>query len=80
MPTELQQIYFSECLYCFLKYLTSSAILKQATIRMSTVELIFENENGIVLFSAIKLQSFYTKLNSILLKPSAAGKFSHKIL
>ncbi len=33
-------------------------MLKQATIRISTVELIFEKENGIVLISAIKLQPF----------------------
>ena len=55
-------------------------MLKQATIKMRTVELIFEKENGIALFSVLKLQPFYTKLNSILLKPSAAGRFSHKTL
>ena len=42
--------------------------------------LIFENEKGIVLFSGIKLKHFYTKACSIVLKPSAADKFSHKIL
>ena len=80
MLMELQQIYFSEWLYCFFKYLTSSATVKQTTIKMRTVELIFEKENGIVLFSSVKLRFFYTKLNSILLKPLAAGRFSHKIL
>lgn len=55
-------------------------MLKQITIKMRTVELIFENEKGIVLFSDIKLQPFYTKRNSILLKPSVAGRFSHNIL
>lgn len=55
-------------------------MLKQATIKSKTVELIFENEIGIVSFSGIKLRCFYTKRNSILLKPTAAGRFSHKIL
>lgn len=42
--------------------------------------LIFENEKGIILFSEIKLKQFYTNACSIVLKPSAAGRFSHKIL
>jgi hypothetical protein len=65
--TELQQIYFSEWLYCFLKYLTSSAMLKQATIQMSTVELIFENENGIVFIFCCKTTIFLyqTQLNAV---------------
>lgn len=56
-------------------------MLKQTSIKIRTVELIFEKEKGIVfVFLTIKLQTFYTKHNSILLKPSAAGKFSHNIL
>lgn len=42
--------------------------------------LIFENEKGIFLFSTVKLNHFYTNACSIVLKPSAAGRFSHKIL
>ncbi len=42
--------------------------------------LIFEKEKGMVFFSDIKLEHFYTNSCSIVLNPSAAGRFSHKIL
>ena len=49
MQTELLQTYFSECLYFFFKYFTSSAIERQQTIKIKTEGPIFENENGMFL-------------------------------
>lgn len=77
---ELLQTYFSRWCECFFKYFTSSAIDKQAIINTIAEAPIFENEKGIVLISALKLQHNYTNVASISLKPLLEGKFSHKIL
>jgi len=49
-------------------------------MKIKTELLIFEKEKGMVLFSSVKLAHSYIKACSIVLKPPAAGKFSHKIL
>ena len=77
---ELLLTYFFEWCICFFKYLTNSTTVKQSTIKIRAEALIFEKEKGIVLFSTVKLEHFYTNDCSIVLKPSAADKFSHKIL
>lgn len=80
MLTELLQTCFFEWCKCFFRYLTTSTTVRQSTIKIMAEALIFENEKGIILFSEIKLKQFYTNACSIVLKPSAAGRFSHKIL
>jgi hypothetical protein len=55
LPMVLQQIYFSEWRKRFFKYFTNSATDKQITIKIITLLLIFEKENGIVLIITIKL-------------------------
>ena len=53
---------------------------KHAIIIKIAVPLICEKENGIALFSVVKLSHIYTSVASISLNPLAAGRFSHKIL
>lgn len=77
---ELLPTCFFEWCNCFFKYLTNSATVKQSTIKIMAEALIFENDKGIVLFSTVKLEHYYTNACSIVLNPSAAGRFCHKIL
>lgn len=79
MPMVLPPTCFSEGAYFFFRNLTSSATVKQSTIKISAVLLIFENENGIVLICIFKVLHFYTNTSSILLNPASAARFSHKI-
>lgn len=55
-------------------------MVKQASMKSRTEALIFEKEKGMILFSTVKLEYSYIRPCSIVLKPSAAGRFSHKIL
>ena len=58
MLMELLLICFFEWFFLFLKYFTTSAIVKQSTIKIIAEALIFENEKGIVLFSVLKINHF----------------------
>lgn len=50
MLTELHQTCFFECVNLFLRCFTISASVRQITIMIKTVLLIFEKEKGMVLF------------------------------
>jgi hypothetical protein len=55
---ELLLISFFEWFCLFLKYFTTSATVKQSTIKIMAEALIFENDKGIVLFSVLKINHF----------------------
>jgi hypothetical protein len=79
LQVELLQIYFFEWSQCLLIYVTASATTRQKTISRMLELLNMENEKGIVFYFVIKVDKNYTNDSSILLKPSAADRFSHNI-